>query len=67
MPPIWRPGWSREFGFSPELGPIGYAPEGSSGNPFAGRPYAEETQRSIDREVARLLREAESRATPAPA
>ena len=53
----------REFGFSTELGPIGYAPEGSSGNPFAGRPYAEETQRSIDREVARLLREAEARAT----
>ena len=54
----------REWGFSGELGPIGYGPEGPSrDNPFAGRPYAEDTQRSIDREVARLLREAESRAT----
>ncbi len=54
----------REWGFSTEVGPIGYGPEGPSrDNPFAGRPYAEETQRSIDREVAKLLREAESRAT----
>jgi hypothetical protein len=51
-------------GTSPEVGPIGYGPEGPSrDNPFAGRPYAEETQRAIDQEVARLLREAESRAT----
>jgi cell division protease FtsH len=54
----------REWGFSPELGPVGYGPEGPSrDNPFAGRPYAEQTQRSIDQEVARLLREAETRAT----
>jgi cell division protease FtsH len=54
----------REWGFSGEVGPIGYGPEGPSrDNPFAGRPYAEDTQRSIDREVAKLLREAESRAT----
>jgi cell division protease FtsH len=54
----------REWGFSAEVGPIGYGPEGPSrDNPFAGRPYAEETQRSIDQEVAKLLREAESRAT----
>jgi cell division protease FtsH len=54
----------REWGFSTEVGPIGYGPEGPSrDNPFAGRPYAEETQRSIDREVAKLLREAETRAT----
>jgi cell division protease FtsH len=54
----------REWGFSSEVGPIGYGPEGPSrDNPFAGRPYAEDTQRSIDREVAKLLREAESRAT----
>jgi cell division protease FtsH len=54
----------REWGFSTEMGPIGYGPEGPSrDNPFAGRPYAEETQRSIDREVAQLLREAEVRAT----
>ncbi|HET9731501.1 MAG TPA: ATP-dependent zinc metalloprotease FtsH [Acidimicrobiales bacterium] len=54
----------REWGFSAELGPIGYGPEGPSReNPFAGRPYAEETQRSIDQEVAKLLREAENTAT----
>ena len=54
----------REWGFSTEVGPIGDGPEGPSrDNPFAGRPYAEETQRSIDREMAKLLREAESRAT----
>jgi cell division protease FtsH len=54
----------REWGFSTEMGPIGYGPEGPSrDNPFAGRPYAEETQRSIDREVAQLLRDAEIRAT----
>ena len=54
----------REWGFSTEVGPIGYGPEGPSrDNPFAGRPYAEETQRAIDTEVARLLREAEVRAT----
>ena len=54
----------REWGFSSEVGPIGYGPEGPTrDNPFAGRPYAEETQRSIDQEVARLLREAEIRAT----
>ena len=56
----------REWGFSAEVGPIGYGPEGPSrDNPFAGRPYAEETQRSIDQEVARLLREAEDTATDA--
>jgi cell division protease FtsH len=32
-------------------------------NPFAGRPYAEATQRAIDEEVSHLLREAERRAT----
>ena len=53
----------REWGLSPELGPIGYGPEGPSrDNPFAGRPYAEQTQRSIDVAVARLLREAEATA-----
>jgi cell division protease FtsH len=54
----------REWGFSTTIGPISYGPEGPTrDNPFAGRPYAEETQRSIDQEVARLLREAEARAT----
>ena len=53
-----------EWGFSADVGPIGYGPEGPSrDNPFAGRPYAEETQRSIDQEVARLLREAETTAS----
>jgi cell division protease FtsH len=54
----------REWGFSAEVGPVSYGPEGPSrDNPFAGRPYAEETQRSIDQEVARLLRDAEVTAT----
>ena len=54
----------REWGLSPEVGPIGYGPDGPSrDNPFAGRSYAEATQRSIDTEVARLLREAEAAAT----
>ena len=56
----------REYGLSPELGPIGYP---SGGPMFLGdgaeiqyRKYAEATQHLIDREVARLLREAEQRA-----
>jgi cell division protease FtsH len=56
----------REFGMSPALGPVGFA----SGSPmFLGteevrsRPYAEATQRVVDQEVAKLLREAEGRAT----
>jgi cell division protease FtsH len=54
----------REWGFSATVGPISYGPDGPSrDNPFAGRPYAEETQRSIDQEVARLLRQAEDTAT----
>jgi cell division protease FtsH len=54
----------REWGFSAKVGPISYGPEGASrDNPFAGRPYAEDTQRSIDQEVARLLREAEDTAS----
>ena len=54
----------REWGFSAELGPVGYGPEGPSrDNPFAGRPYAEQTQRFIDEGVARLLREAEATST----
>ncbi|MFJ2581403.1 ATP-dependent zinc metalloprotease FtsH [Kitasatospora aureofaciens] len=57
----------REFGLSPEIGPVGY----SSGSPhYLGdspedllrRPYSEETQRTIDEAVARLLRHAEQRA-----
>jgi cell division protease FtsH len=54
----------REWGLSTEIGPIGYGPEGPSReNPFAGRPYAEDTQRSIDQAVAGLLRDAEVTAT----
>jgi cell division protease FtsH len=56
----------REFGMSPALGPVGF----SSGSPMylgteevRSRPYAEATQRVVDEEVAKLLREAEDRAT----
>lgn len=56
----------KEYGLSSELGPIGYP---SGGPMFLGdgaeiqyRRYAEATQHLIDREVARLLREAEERA-----
>jgi cell division protease FtsH len=58
----------REFGLSPTLGPIGY-PEGGSvflgggGPPMSSRPFAEATQAEIDREVSKLLRQAEERAT----
>jgi cell division protease FtsH len=56
----------REFGMSQTLGPVGFA----SGSPMylgteevRSRPYAEATQRVVDEEVAKLLREAEERAT----
>jgi cell division protease FtsH len=55
----------REFGMSPALGPVGFA----SGSPMylgteevRSRPYAEQTQRVIDEEVGKLLRQAEGRA-----
>jgi cell division protease FtsH len=57
----------REFGLSPALGPVGY-PEGGSvflgggGQGMSSRPYSEATQAAVDREVSRLLREAEERA-----
>jgi cell division protease FtsH len=57
----------REFGLSPEIGPVGY-PEGGSvflggGGPgMSSRPFAEQTQAKIDGEVSRLVREAEQRA-----
>jgi cell division protease FtsH len=55
-----------EFGLSPQLGPVSY----TSGSPGylgtgpdgVGRPYSEATQRVVDQEVARLLREAEQTA-----
>jgi len=55
----------REFGLSPELGPVGYSGDGSmflGGEQIRSRPYAEATQQVIDSEVARLLREAEQAA-----
>jgi cell division protease FtsH len=57
----------REFGMSPVLGPVGY-PDGGSvflggGGPgMSSRPYAEATQAEIDKEVSKLLRDAEDRA-----
>jgi len=57
----------REFGLSDTLGPIGY-PEGGSvflgaGGPgMSSRPFAEATQAEIDKEVSRMLRQAEERA-----
>ena len=55
----------REFGLSAALGPVGYAsdsPQYLGGRPSADRVYSEETQRVVDTEVARLLREAEQHA-----
>jgi cell division protease FtsH len=52
----------REFGLSPELGPVGYSSDGPmflGGEEIRSRQYAEATQRVIDSEVGRLLREAE--------
>ncbi|MFF4622687.1 ATP-dependent zinc metalloprotease FtsH [Nonomuraea jabiensis] len=56
----------RDFGLSSVLGPVGYA----SANPqhlgeeggLPRKPYSEQTQRTIDEEVARLLGQAEQRA-----
>ena len=56
----------REYGLSPRLGPVGYGPASPSylGDGVAGmRDHAEATQRLIDREVARLLGEAQEAAT----
>ncbi|MCU1617668.1 MAG: Cell division protease ftsH 4 [Frankiales bacterium] len=55
----------REFGLSPALGPVGYgsdSPQYLGNEPLTNRTYSEETQRVIDTEVARLLREAEAHA-----
>jgi cell division protease FtsH len=56
----------KEFGLSPKLGPVGYPSGGpmylGGGQEVGYRTYAEETQRLIDEEVSRLLREAEERA-----
>jgi cell division protease FtsH len=58
----------REFGLSPAIGPVGYPRGGSvfldGGSPaMSSRPFAESTQAVIDKEVSRLLREAEEHAT----
>jgi cell division protease FtsH len=56
----------REFGMSAALGPVGFAsgsPMYLGGEEVKSRSYAEATQRVIDEEVAKLLREAEQRAT----
>jgi cell division protease FtsH len=57
----------REFGLSPALGPVGYPTGGSmfldpGGSAVSSRPFSETTQAEIDREVSRLLREAEEQA-----
>jgi cell division protease FtsH len=55
----------REFGLSPALGPVGYgsgSPQYLGSEPLTNREYSEQTQRVIDTEVSRLLREAESHA-----
>ena len=55
----------REYGMSERVGPVGFAsgsPMYLGGEEIQRRPYAEETQRVIDEEVAGLLREAEERA-----
>jgi cell division protease FtsH len=56
-----------EFGLSPLLGPVGYPggqPRFLRGDSAIGlsQPYSERTQWQVDHEIARLLREAESRA-----
>ena len=56
----------KEFGMSPLVGPVGFAPEepGYLGRQeFRSRSYAEATQRIIDEEVTKLLRQAELRAS----
>jgi cell division protease FtsH len=55
----------REWGLSDLVGPIGYTADGPGylgDSGLTSRPYAETTQRAIDEEVARLLREAQERA-----
>src|SRR5439155_10216734 len=55
----------REFGMSAKLGPVGFAsssPMYLGDQPVRNRDYAEATQRVIDEEVERLLKDAEERA-----
>jgi cell division protease FtsH len=56
----------RDWGMSPRLGPVGFSSDGQNylgGEDPRPRVYAEQTQRVIDEEVSRLLREAEARAS----
>jgi cell division protease FtsH len=55
----------REYGFSTALGPVAYPVPAATHLDVTAidRPYAEATQRRVDDEVGRLLREAEARAT----
>jgi cell division protease FtsH len=55
----------REFGLSAALGPVGYSndsPQYLGGQQLSERAYSEATQRVIDTEVSRLVREAEASA-----
>jgi cell division protease FtsH len=55
-----------EFGMSPKLGPVGLSDDGPSylgQQEIRSRQHAEATQRVIDEEVERLLKEANERAT----
>jgi cell division protease FtsH len=55
----------REFGMSPRLGPVGFSEDGPQylgAQQLTTRQYAEETQRVIDEEVSRLLKDADDRA-----
>ncbi|MFG2859227.1 ATP-dependent zinc metalloprotease FtsH [Streptomyces sioyaensis] len=58
----------RDFGLSPALGPVGYAsgtPQRLGAEPPEAalqRPYSEHTQRIVDEETTRLVRQAEKRA-----
>jgi len=57
----------REYGLSDQLGPVSYQGGGGmflpGGQEVGSRPFAEATQERVDREVERLLRGAEARAT----
>ncbi|MCB0998884.1 MAG: ATP-dependent zinc metalloprotease FtsH [Acidimicrobiales bacterium] len=56
----------REYGLSADVGPVGYPMGGplflTGGPEVTSRPFGDDTQRRIDLEVARLVREAEARA-----
>jgi cell division protease FtsH len=56
----------REFGMSPRLGPVGFSdssPQYLGEQQLTSRPYAEDTQRVIDEEVSRLVKDADTRAS----